>query len=337
MATEESTPIGNRGVYAGDQEPGSNNISYLSLTTEGVAVDFGDLNFTSVLASAVSSRTRGIFTHSWGPGNSQQNALDFVTIATAGNGTDFGDRTIGTFNGTGSSNQTRGIFSGGHTPSLVDNMDYVTISSTGNAIDFGDTYLGSIYSHRSCSNPTRMIMGGGGVPSNTNVIHYVTIASTGDSLDFGDLTSARGNLISCGNATRGFWIAGGSNTKTIDFVTTTTLGNASDFGDCGTANNRGSASNAVRGIVGDTGSATFITIATLGNTQDFTDTIGDRAYQTACASRTRVVWGGGETAPPVNIMDFVQIMTQGNAIDFGDLTDGRFNAFASSNGHGGLG
>ena len=81
MATEESTPIGNRGVYAGDQEPGSNNISYLSLTTEGVAVDFGDLNFTSTLASALSSRTRGIFTHSWGPGNSQQNALDFVTLS----------------------------------------------------------------------------------------------------------------------------------------------------------------------------------------------------------------------------------------------------------------
>ena len=40
MATEESAPIGDRGVYAGDQEPGSNNISYLSLTTEGVAVDF---------------------------------------------------------------------------------------------------------------------------------------------------------------------------------------------------------------------------------------------------------------------------------------------------------
>ena len=301
MATEESTPIGNRGVYAGDQEPGSNNISYLSLTTEGVAVDFGDLNFTSVLASAVSSRTRGIFTHSWGPGNSQQNALDFVTIATAGNGTDFGDRTIGTFNGTGSSNQTRGIFSGGHTPSLVDNMDYVTISSTGNAIDFGDTYLGSIYSHRSCSNPTRMIMGGGGVPSNTNVIHYVTIASTGDSLDFGDLTSARGNLISCGNATRGFWIAGGSNTKTIDFVTTTTLGNASDFGET------------INGFI--------------------------YAGDGATASQTRGFFiDGGAPGTPGGVTDISQfnMFHQGNAFAFGDLNYAATTGGFVSNCHGGL-
>ena len=63
VAVSESVPTGDRGVYAGDQEPGSNNISYLSLTTGGVAVDFGDLNFSTALASALSSRTRGIFSN----------------------------------------------------------------------------------------------------------------------------------------------------------------------------------------------------------------------------------------------------------------------------------
>ena len=301
MATEESTPIGNRGVYAGDQEPGSNNISYLSLTTEGVAVDFGDLNFTSTLASALSSRTRGIFTHSWGPGNSQQNALDFVTIATAGNATDFGDRTIGTFNGTGSSNQTRGIFAGGHTPGLVNNVDFVTIASTGNAVDFGDT-LSAIYSQRSCSNPTRMVMGGGASPGATNVIQYVTIATTGNFIDFGDLTLARSNLLSCGNATRGFWIAGGANSDRIDFVTTTSLGNAQDFG--------------------DTNHSGFI-----------------YAGDGATASQTRGFHiDGGAPANPGGVTDIAQInmLHKGNAFAFGDLNYAATTGGFVSNCHGGL-
>ena len=300
MATEESAPIGDRGVYAGDQEPGSNNISYLSLTTEGVAVDFGDLNFTSVLASAVSSRTRGIFTHSWGPGNSQENALDYVTIASAGNATDFGDRTVGTFNGTGSSKQTRGIFSGGHTPSLVDTMDYITISSTGNAIDFGNT-IAAIYSHRSCSNPTRMVMGGGAAPSTTNTIQYVTIATTGNAIDFGDLTSARSNVLSCGNATRGVWICGGSNTNIIDFVTTTTLGNAQDFGDT------------INGFI--------------------------YAGDGATASQTRGFYiDGGAPANPGGVTDIAQFnMThKGNAFAFGDLNYAATTGGFVSNCHGGL-
>ena len=300
MATEESTPIGNRGVYAGDQEPGSNDISYLSLTTGGLAVDFGNLNFNSTLASALSSRTRGIFTQSWGPGNSQQNALDFVTIATAGNATDFGDRTIGTFNGTGNSNQTRGIFAGGHTPGLVNNMDFVTIASTGNATDFGDT-LAAIYSQRSCSNPTRMIMGGGASPGSTNVIQYVTIASTGNSIDFGDLTSARANLLSCGNATRGFWIAGGSSTKTIDFVTTTSLGNAQDFGET------------INGFI--------------------------YAGDGATASQTRGFYiDGGAPSSPGGVTDISQfnMFHQGNAFAFGDLNYSATTGGFVSNCHGGL-
>ena len=300
MATEESAPTGDRGVYAGDQEPGSNNISYISLISGGVALDFGDLNFTSVLASAVSSRTRGIFTHSWGPGNSQENALDYVTIATAGNATDFGDRTVGTFNGTGSSNQTRGIFSGGHTPSLVDTMDYITISSTGNAIDFGNT-IAAIYSHRSCSNPTRMVMGGGGTPGTVNTIQYVTIATTGNATDFGDLTSARSNLISCGNATRGVWIAGGSNTNVIDFVTTTTLGNAQDFGD------------SVTGFI--------------------------YAGDGATASQTRGFFiDGGAPGTPGGVTDISQInfTHKGNAFAFGDLNYAATTGGFVSNCHGGL-
>jgi hypothetical protein len=35
-------------------------------------------------------------------------------------------------------------------------------------------------------------------------------------------------------------------------------------------------------------------------------------------------------------MDAVEIMTTGNAVDFGDLTQGRLQNAGTSNGHGGL-
>ena len=136
VAVSESVPIGDRGVYAGDQEPGSNNISYLSLTTGGVAVDFGDLNFSTALASALSSRTRGIFSNGNADSPGAKNTLDFVTIATVGNATDFGDRTVSLEQVTGASSPTRGIFAGGNPYSDV--IDFVEILTTGNATDFGD-------------------------------------------------------------------------------------------------------------------------------------------------------------------------------------------------------
>ena len=152
-----------------------------------------------------------------------------------------------------------------------------------------------------------------------------------------------GGTNTCNSQTRAIHIGGSTGaspnipaTNTMNYITMSTTGNAADFGDTPLGNNRGSASNSIRAVIGEAGAATFLTIATLGNTQDFADSIGDRGYQTACASPTRVVWGGGETAPALNTMDYVQIMTQGNAIDFGDLTTARFNAFSSSNGHGGL-
>jgi len=36
-------------------------------------------------------------------------------------------------------------------------------------------------------------------------------------------------------------------------------------------------------------------------------------------------------------MEYIQIMTTGNAIDFGDLGTNSINAVGASNGHGGLG
>jgi hypothetical protein len=48
------------------------------------------------------------------------------------------------------------------------------------------------------------------------------------------------------------------------------------------------------------------------------------------------VYASGYDAPgETNVMDYVQIMTKGNAIDFGDASDSGFSA-GTSNAHGGL-
>ena len=144
-------------------------------------------------------------------------------------------------------------------------------------------------------------MGGGGTPGITNVIQYVTIATTGNFIDFGDLTLARGNLLSCGNATRGFWIAGGANSDRIDFVTTTSLGNAQDFGDT------------VNGFI--------------------------YAGDGATASQTRGFFiDGGAPGTPEGVTDISQFnMThKGNAFAFGDLNYAATTGGFVSNCHGGL-
>ena len=57
------------------------------------------------------------------------------------------------------------------------------------------------------------------------------------------------------------------------------------------------------------------------------------------ASPVRGVLGGGYLSPSgnTNVIQYVQIMTQGDAVDFGDLTAAQGEASGCSNGHGGLG
>ena len=87
----------------------------------------------------------------------------------------------------------------------------------------------------------------------------------------------------------------------------------------------------------------YITIATLGNTTDFGDSLTG-SYGCGGASPTRGVTGGGyyANAPTgntpgfTNIIDYTQIMSTGNAVDFGDLTNVVRHIKGDTNGHGGL-
>jgi len=280
-----------------------------------------------------------------------ETGIDYVNMSTTGNAISFGTATDD-YEGFALASRTRGVF-GGNFPNYSTNMKFITISTTGNDTTFGDMTQGR-RSMGSCANSTRGVLMGGlrsASPNyaGSNVLDYITIASTGDAVDFGDLYTGSGNQTGGGwaSSTRGIHLCGTTGTtpgtsaiNTIQYITISTLGNSADFGDAqSTTANRGTSSNSVRGLHGNSASPVatldYGTIATLGNTIDFGDLTYDAAYTTSAASSTRSIFAGGGT-PNVDTINYVQIMSTGNAVDFGNLTGTRRLSMGISNGHGGL-
>ena len=176
-----------RGLFAGGDAGGTNTsvIEYISLTTVGNGIDFGDLSAARQPgAGGVFSSTRGIFA----AGSPGANTIEFVTISTLGNVADFGDLVASTTNLAPCSNSTRGLFSGFSQTPATNRIDYITIATLGNAQDFGDL-TGAYSSTTACASSTRGLWAGGYNPTLQNVIQYVQITSLGDAVDFGDLVN----------------------------------------------------------------------------------------------------------------------------------------------------
>tara|TARA_B100000902_G_scaffold382705_1_gene420692 strand:- start:1550 stop:3310 length:1761 start_codon:yes stop_codon:yes gene_type:complete len=132
-----------RGVWAGGRWSGSGNanwniLQYVTISTLGDAINFGDLNYsTGVYAKfGCSSDTRGVFGGGTTP--TYQNEMSYITIASLGDSNDFGDLTQLRAHAASTSNKIRGVWAGGYNPSARNTIDYVTIASAGNAQDFGD-------------------------------------------------------------------------------------------------------------------------------------------------------------------------------------------------------
>ena len=156
--------------------------------------------------------------------------------------------------------------------------------------------------------------------------------------------------VDMGNAGRGIFFGGGwgpaplSDSTLIDYIQIPTLGNAVNFGDLYYATTRsGACSSPIRGLCGGGSFPTehnviqYVTIQSSGNAIDFGDLTGEnneRAETSALSSSTRGVWGGGGQYPDsaTDIMDYVEIMTLGNALDFGNLTEIKSTPGAVSNG-----
>lgn len=95
MACSSST----RGVFAGGRtgfSPSITNIStiqYVTISSAGNSLFFGDLTLTASFGAGTSSPTRGVIAIGVGPGYIT-NATNYITIATTGNGTFFGNLTV---------------------------------------------------------------------------------------------------------------------------------------------------------------------------------------------------------------------------------------------------
>tara|TARA_R100001443_G_scaffold57633_1_gene68324 strand:+ start:17460 stop:18830 length:1371 start_codon:yes stop_codon:yes gene_type:complete len=120
--------------------------------------------------------------------------------------------------------------------------------------------------------------------------------------------------------------AGGRNSSSSDqtaiaFIEIASTGNAQSFGDLATARMwAGGASNAIRGLFSSgtpTTNMDYVTIASAGDGTTF-GTCNQTGGAGSLASSTRALFGGGYSNT-VNAIQFVEIMTLGNSIDFGDL------------------
>ena len=253
-----------RGVFAagyGIQTPGGSSgrlddIDYITIASEGNAIDFGNLSVGRNGLSAVSSSTRGIIaggaTNQGSPGTTNAtNSMDYVEISTLGNAADFGDL-IKERVGSGSlvNSATRGIFGAGDDYShpawqytALGQLDAVTMASKGNSVDFGSDIHRQIGA--GCGNDVRGCWAGGyittqysGAPAREEAARrmtYVTISTFGNAIDFGNLTC--GTRIYPGGAstkTRGIWTGGSAypvHYNEIDYIQFSSLGDSIDFGD----------------------------------------------------------------------------------------------------------
>ena len=310
----DSTP-GPRGVFPGGRSGGptvTDDMDYINISSTGDALDFGDLITDSFEAGACSSSTRGIkFGGRVFPSSTTQDNIEAYTFASTGSIQDIEDLRNATLFSSGASNETRGLIMGGLISSPynggTNNIDYITIASFGESIEYGDLSFDHPGGMNQANSPTRGIFAGGFAPHN----------GPPGQPSAPELTTTK-----------------------IQFVTIPTLGNSQSFGDLTNLTSYTSgASNSIRGIYAGNGATPQTTIEIInipsgGNGVKFGDLEAARYAMAAVSSSTRVAWGGAGTYS--NDISYIEIATEGNAVDFGNLTSNRGYQSGCSNAHGGL-
>ena len=296
--SSDSTP-GPRGVFMGGMNEPSPNAVYDVIEFVNISSTGNSTDFGNLAATEQEGAALGghIRGYYFG-GDPADNEIETLVFASTGNATDYGDLAANSKGGSGTGNRTRGIAFLGNGGNVI---NYFALESTGSGVDFGDATTNATSLTAACGSPTRAIVGGGSPAS--NAMGFVTISTLGNTQDFGDLTDQRGGLMAASNPVRGLFAGGfapSDGTNLIDYITIATLGNANNFGD--------------------------LTRRT--------------HYAGSGSSSTRMVIGGGDDHPSggnySNVIDYVQIMSTGDAVDFGDLIQGRRHIKGASNANGGL-
>ena len=292
-------------------------------------------------------------------GDGSSNKIDVIRIDTQGNATDFGVTHHNNDSVGASGDRTRALVYGGGSPSTTNKIEFYTISTTGNSgIDFGDLTF-TARQPGNANNSTRSLMPGGypspySTGNAVNTICYVTTQSTGNAVDYGDLFTTGEQVMSC-SPTRGVGIGGygvgpsapsGGRLTECQFITTHTLGNAFEFANLDVVRNdaNGAGSNTRGVFLGGGGSPaqtdqiTFVEFASLGKPTDFGNLQSIGQSHACTSNKIRAVKTNGSTTPGgnVNRIEFVNIATGGEAVEFGDATYTGTSSAAHCNAQGGL-
>ena len=294
----DSTP-GARGVFMGGQNEPSPNQVFDIIDYINISSTGDAVDFGDMAAAEQEGASLGGHIRGfYFGGDPADNEIETLVFATKGDATDYGDLASNSKSGSGTGNRNRGIAFLGNAGNVI---NYFALASTGSGIDFGDATTNASSLTAACGSPTRVIVGGG--TGGSNVMGFVTISTLGNTQDFGDLMDERGGLMAASNPVRGLFAGGfapSDGTNLIDYITISTLGDATNFGD--------------------------LTRRT--------------HYAGSSSSSTRMVVGGGDDHPNggnySNIIDYVEFATEGDAVDFGDLTQGRRHVKGASNANGGL-
>ena len=231
-----------RGVCMGGSDPETDTMDYVTMASEGNAVDFGNLTSSKFGGGGAGSSTRGLMCGGYdSPANT--NDIDYFEIMTLGDALDFGDLTRARRYPSSVASPTRVVTTGGTQDSYSSTnfgnrmTDIFTISSKGNAVDFAPL---SDDAQQMCAfaNATRGIFPLTADPvTNQTSIDQLNLASGGNATYHGDLgrkTSAQpagGCNQVRGLVASGFDTPGTSATNHIDMIEIQTSGSAVDFGE----------------------------------------------------------------------------------------------------------
>ena len=282
---------------------------FVQVSTEGNSVDFGRLTNNLYGGASGSSSTRGMVMGGWGPtpGSPGQDLdVEYITLASAGDAIDFGADNSGGWGSQGASDSVRALSAGGGYPSATTNIDMFIFSTVGSKTDFGDIRAGRARRDRGACSPVRSIFCGTYGPVISTYDTKLT-ASSGDTTEFGDIMYTERYSSSVSDHTRGivqgaYSQEGATYTKMAETFTIASTGVASHFGEM---------------------------------------TIEKCGARAGCQNMVRGLFGGGSItggSPSItNAIDKITIQTNGNGIDFGDLTRQGHSLYGMSDTHGGLG
>ena len=284
-------------------------MEYVNLISRGNGQDFGDAQVAyNAAIGGCSDGARGVWA---GLQASPASTIQYTTITSGGGSIDFGSLNEAIWRSAGHSSSTRGLWmSGRKSPgNPIVSCQTIQIQTLGNSLDFGDAAAARRMHDSGMGSPTRAFMLGGYDGDYKNEIQFKSIASGGDMVFGGDLVYTGGYIAGCSNSIRGFATGGYLYPGSPGYF----------------------ASN-----------INSIDLSSAGNAINFGDLIQKSSYACSAATQTRAFRFGGVQFNPSGTVLISRIeewstTSSGNATEFGDLTEAKYDMAQMSDSHGGLG